>query len=322
MLRLFHHLRRAIWSAFGHSVFSMAKAAAYSAILSIFPALLVVTTVFAMMPAGGDVRGLLRIGFERILPPDTMQLVQTYFVINHMRSVHIVWGSVFISLFAAMGVLLSLMEGFRRAYRLPRGVWGFWRERVVALLLVPGTMVPMAAATVFLAFGHAIERWMIENSGHELHQYVIVGWRLVRWVIAMLASVLSVMVVYHFGVPREELSTGRERWAERRAQWRETLPGAAIATATWFISTLLYGWYVLRFGHYSLVYGSLGAGIATLVWLYMVSLSVLMGAEINAQVFPRSERVRKGILRREMVDPEEVTRLEPGEGLVPPRAVG
>ncbi|MGA7521946.1 MAG: YihY/virulence factor BrkB family protein [Acidobacteriaceae bacterium] len=321
MLRLFHHLRRAIWAAFGHSVFSMAKAAAYSAILSIFPAMLVVTTMFAMMPSGGDLRGLLRGGFERILPPDTMQLVQMYFVINHARSLRIVWGSAFISIFAAMGVVLSLMEGFRRAYRLPRGIWGFWRERVVALLLVAGTMVPMAVATVILAFGHVIERWMIENSGLDLHNYVVVGWRLVRWVVALLASVLSLMVVYHFGVPREELSAGSARWAERRAQWRETLPGAAIATATWFLSTVLYGWYVIRFGHYSLVYGSLGAGIATLVWLYMVSLSVLMGAEINAQVFPRPDRVRKPSLPGERVGAEGLTLVEPGEGLVPPQAV-
>ena len=321
MLRLFHHLRKAIWSAFGHSVFSMAKAAAYSAILSIFPALLVVTTIFAMMPASGDVRGLLRAGFERILPPDTMQLVQMYFVINHARSLRIVWGSAFISLFAAMGVLLSLMEGFRRAYRLPRGVWSFSRERVTALLLVPGTMVPMAAATVFLAFGHAIERWMIENSGHDLHNYVIVGWRLVRWVIALLASVLSLMVIYHFGVPRERAPAGGERWAEKRAEWRETLPGAAIATATWFLSTVLYGWYVIRFGHYSLVYGSLGAGIATLVWLYMVSLSILMGAEINAQVFPHPDRMRRDF-SQEMALPAEVSLLPADEGVVPPRAVG
>ncbi len=298
----------------------MAKAAAYSAILSIFPALLVVTTVFAMMPAGGDVRGLLRAGFERILPPETMQLVQMYFVVNHARSLRIVWGSVFISVFAAMGVLLSFMEGFRRAYRLPRGVWGFWRERVVALLLVPGTMVPMAAATVFLAFGHAIERWMIENSTHELHAYVIIGWRLVRWVIALLASVLSLMVVYHFGAPKEELPVGRKRWAARRVQWRETLPGAAIATVTWFLSTVLYGWYVIRFGHYSLVYGSLGAGIATLVWLYIISLSVLMGAEINAQVFPRSDRVRKPALAGK-APVDQLALVEPEEGLVPPRAV-
>jgi uncharacterized BrkB/YihY/UPF0761 family membrane protein len=71
-----------------------------------------------------------------------------------------------------------------------------------------------------------------------------------------------------------------------RGRWRETIPGAAIATASWFLATLLYGWYVTRFADYSIVYGSLGAAIATLVWLYMISLSVLIGAEFNAQLYP------------------------------------
>ena len=74
-----------------------------------------------------------------------------------------------------------------------------------------------------------------------------------------------------------------------RGRWRETLPGATIATVSWFLATLLYGWYVTRFADYAIVYGSLGAGIATLVWLYMVSLSVLIGAEFNAQLYPFPE---------------------------------
>ena len=50
----------------------------------------------------------------------------------------------------------------------------------------------------------------------------------------------------------------------------------------WFLTTLAFGWYVTRFANYSQVYGSLGAGIALLFWLYIVSLSVLCGAEFNA----------------------------------------
>jgi membrane protein len=286
MVRVFVHLRRAVWSAFGHSAFSMAKAAAYSAILSIFPALLVVTTLFAMMPSGDDLRGVIRAALATVLPPDTMRLVQIYFISNHAASMRIVAGAVFVSLFAAMGVLLSLMEGFRRAYRLPRGTWGIWRERLVALLLVPGTMVPMAAATLFLAFGHTIERWMVDNSDHDLRFYVIVLWRLIRWAIALFASVVSIAVVYHFGVPRHRLAGNDSHFARVRLRWRQTMPGAAIATACWFIATIVYGFYLTRFADYSIVYGSLGAGIATLVWLYMVSLSVLIGAEFNAQLFP------------------------------------
>jgi uncharacterized BrkB/YihY/UPF0761 family membrane protein len=56
-----------------------------------------------------------------------------------------------------------------------------------------------------------------------------------------------------------------------------------MATAMWFLTTLAFGWYVTRFANYSEVYGPLGAGIALLFWLYIVSLSVLCGAEFNAQ---------------------------------------
>src|ERR1700691_4278879 len=289
MLRAVAHLRRAVWAAFGHSVFSMAKAAAYSAMLSVFPALVVVTTLFAVVPSGDDLRGVIRSALEQVLPPDTMLLVQNYFINYHTRSIRIVWGCAFVSLFAAMGVLLSLMEGFRRAYRLPRGVWGFWQERIAAVFLVPGTMLPMAAATVFLAFGHSIENWMINNSGHELHFYVIWFWRLTRWAIALLASVMSIVLIYHFGLPRHKHPEHGGRMAFIRGRWRETLPGATIATVSWFLATLLYGWYVTRFADYAIVYGSLGAAIATLVWLYMVSLSVLIGAEFNAQLYPFPE---------------------------------
>jgi membrane protein len=286
MVRLLQNLRKALWSAFGNGALSVAKAAAYSAILSIFPALLVVTTVFATMPAGGDLRSDVKSAIQQVLPPDTMQLVQSYFIVNHARSVRIVSGSVFVSVFAAMGVLLSLMEGFRRAYKLNDSVRSFWQDRTVALALVPGTVLPLAAATIFLAFGHAIEQWMIENSGYNIRLYVLLAWRLVRWCIALIASVLSLVLVYHYGIPRPR-HKGRDRFHAVWRTWRETLPGAALATASWFVATMIYGWYLTRFADYSVVYGSLGAGIATLVWLYMVSLSILIGAEFNAQLYPR-----------------------------------
>lgn len=297
MLHLIRDLRRALLSAFGHGAWSMSKAAAYSAILSIFPTILVVTTLFATMPAASALRTDLRGDLQQVLPPDTMHLVQSYFIYNHARSVRIVAGSLFVSIFAAMGVLLSLMEGFRRAYRLPNGQWSFWKERLVALLLVPGAMLPMAAATLFLAFGHDIERWMIQNSGHVLHSYVLLAWRLVRWSIALFGSIVSLVVVYHYAVPRQKLETRSGRFHLVRGRWRETLPGATLATAIWFIATLIYGWYLTRFADYSVVYGSLGAGIATLVWLYMVSLSILIGGEYNALLYPLTDAARLRSLR-------------------------
>ncbi|MBT9332161.1 YihY/virulence factor BrkB family protein [Paracidobacterium acidisoli] len=273
MLRLFDHLRRAALASFGHSAFSTAKAAAYSAVFSLFPALLVVTTLLAITPEGGSFSGEIRAAFAQVLPPDTMYLVQAYFQINHTRSVHLIWSASFVTVAASMGFMLSLMEGFRRAYGLQRNVWSFWRERVVAFLLLPGTLIPMVFATLLVAFGHTIERWMVENADHVLRMYVLLVWRIIRWTIATCTSVAVLTVLYHFGVPH-------------RRNWRTVLPGAALGTVTWFLVTLAYGWYVTRFSDYSLVYGSFGAGVATLIWLYMVSISILIGSEFNAQLFP------------------------------------
>jgi membrane protein len=272
LLWLWTNLRRAAWNAFRHNAFTTAKAAAYSAILSLFPAILTGTTLLALSPETETLSDI-RSAFYDILPPDTMGLVQNYFQMNHARSVRLIWSATAVAVFAASGFMLSIMEGFRRAYRLPRGTWNLWRERVVAFGLIPITLVPMLFATLIIIFGHQIERWMIENADHNLRLYVLFIWRLVRWVIAMLTSVAVLAVIYHFGTPQTQ-------------NWRRVVPGALLGTATWFLITLLYGLYVTRFADYSIVYGSLGAAVATLVWLYMVSISILIGAEFNAQIFP------------------------------------
>ncbi len=273
LLQLWNYLRRALWKAFGHSAFTNAKAAAYSAILSIFPAMLVVTTLLALTPETDSFRGEIRAVFTDILPPDTMTLLQSYFQANPSRSFHLVWSALVVTVFAAMGMMLSFMDGFRRAYGLPRDYRGFWRERVVAFLLIPSTLLPMLLATSFVVFGHQIEIWMIDNSDHELRLYVILAWRVLRWLIAVATSVAVLTVIYHFAMPRV-------------LHWSRVVPGAVVATVAWFASTLIYGWYVTRFADYSQVYGSFGAGVATMVWLYIVTLSILVGAEFNAQLFP------------------------------------
>jgi len=75
--------------------------------------------------------------------------------------------------------------------------------------------------------------------------------------------------------------------------WRSSLPGATLATAMWFLTTLLFGLYVTRFANYSQVYGSLGAAIALMFWLYIIALSVLFGAEFNSQLSTKRRRVEQ-----------------------------
>ena len=196
-------------------------------------------------------------------------------------------------------MMLSFMEGFRRAYRLPREDWTFSGRVFRALLLVPIALVPLSLATLVVVFGHQIEGWMIANSNHELRQIVLIFWRMVRWAVALLTSMTVLTAVYHFGTRRKE-------------HWLWVGPGAITGTLLWFPATLAFGWYVTRIADYSMFYGSFGAAIATLVWLYITAFSVLIGAELNGALFRErqaklssSRRFRIGLLQSVTILPED-----------------
>lgn len=270
-------LRAAVWQSVQNNVLDTAKATAYSGMLMLFPAFLVLTTLLALVPAGNTLLDALRSSAEQFLPADTMSLLQSYFQTQRAFSLQVLLSATSLSAFAALGVMLTLMEGFRRAYRLPEGEWNAWQLRIRALLLVPITLVPLSTATFILVFGQFIESWMIQYSQHELRFFVILLWRLVRWSLALVTSISVLGAVYHFGT-------------HSRESWRHVLPGAITATLLWFPVTLSYGFYVTRIADYSIIYGSLGTAIATLVWLYITSFSVLLGAQYN------------GVLHRERKD--------------------
>ena len=272
MITFLAKLRTAAAQALANDVINTAKAAAYSGMLMLFPALLVITTLLAQVPEGTTLVGEIRGAFEQILPADSMALLQSYVLSRRFHSNQLILSAAALTVFAGLGMVLSLMEGFRRAYRLPLEDWSFWGRRLRALLLVPIALVPLSLATLVVVFGHQIETWMIDNAGHELRHIVLVLWRFVRWSVALLTSVTVLAALYHFGTRRTE-------------HWLWVAPGAIISTLLWFPATLAFGWYVTRIADYSMFYGSFGAGIATLVWLYITAFSVLMGAELNGALF-------------------------------------
>ena len=266
--RFAHSLRLAIWEAMQNHVLDTAKATAYSGMLMIFPAFLVVTTMLALVPAGYTLLDTVRNASEQFLPADTMSLLQSYFQTRRAFSLQVLLSAISLTVFAALGVMLTLMEGFRRAYQLPPKGWSWWQLRLRALLLVPIALVPLSIATSVLVFGQTIEQWMIDNSQHELHDFVLLFWRLTRWSVALLTSTTVLGAVYHFGT-------------RSRESWPNVAPGAITATLLWFPVTLAYGVYVTRVADYTVIYGSLGTSIATLVWLYITSFSILLGAQLN-----------------------------------------
>ena len=266
-------LRHAFWRALQHDQFAVAKAAAFSAIMTLFPAVLVVASILVASHSTGAFIREISYAVGRILPGGTSGTILSYFEGNKPKPVGRLVTTSAITLWTASGVMISWMEGFRKAYVLPK-TWGMFKERMVAFLLVILAGVPMAFASFLVAFGNQIERWMIFHSGHELGAYILGMWTALRWIIATLTSIAVIALIYHHGLPRTQ-------------PWHRVLPGAVLATVMWFASTIIFGSYLRHFANYSEIYGSVWSAIALLVWLYLVSLVVLVGAEFNALRSPR-----------------------------------
>ena len=273
MRRWLVHIRRTIFNSLSHDVLMLARAGAYSAIICIFPIVLVTAAMLASSPAAEVVRTELRSMLYQMFPPDVPPLVLGYFQGQH-RSLRLVLSAATVFLLAANSVMTTLMESMRRAYKIPEGSWSVSRQILVAFVLTFLSFFPLALASMFVVFGHQIELWMIYQSLYDVRPFVLILARLARWLLALTTSVTVLAIIYHMGTPRTQ-------------SWRRVLPGSVLATALWFPSTLTFGWYVTRHAHYRQVYGSLGAGVALLVWLYIIMVSVMIGAEFNAQVFPR-----------------------------------
>jgi membrane protein len=270
--RFWRLFRISVWRAFEHDAFATAKASAYSSILTFFPALLVLGSVLATVRRGEVYLREISYALGRILPAGANSALAYLKGAAH-RPVGLLIGTSLLTIWTASGVIISWMEGFRRAYQLPK-TWGLTKERLIAISLVVMAGLPMTFSTILVAFGARIETRVLFHIDHELGPLVLLLWIAIRWIIAILTSIAVIQLIYHNAVPRTQ-------------PWHSVLPGAVLATAMWLGATAFFGWYLQRYADYSIIYGSLGVSIALLVWMYLISLVVLIGAEFNAMLFPR-----------------------------------
>ena len=208
-----------------------------------------------------------------IVPPGTETLVVQQFRVTGARPMTLLIVAGAISLWAASSVIKSLIEGFQAAYRAPRDR-GFLRQSYVAIALALLCAVPLVGASVLVLFGAQIERAALAaikihglwNPPDWLWHWLT---RLARYAVAFVTAWAMAACLFYFGPYRPQ------RWP---FVWR----GAVLATVLWLASTAGFGWYVRHMASYNVMYGSIGAGIALLVWMYIMSVAALIGCEYNA----------------------------------------
>jgi membrane protein len=265
-------LRRSVVLAADDNCFGIAKGAAYSALLSFFPVLTSAATLLVQTRAH-YVSNLLERVLAEIVPPGSETLVIEQFRATGARPAAVLVGAALVSLWAASSVVKSLIEGFHAAYRVPRNR-GYLANSGVSMALVLGAFVPLLAASLLLLFGGAVERevlnWIrVDPLLNPFAWIWLLISRLGRYLVAFVATVLVTAVLYYFG-------------PHRRQRWRYVWPGAILATVLWMAATSVFGWYVRHIARYNVMYGSIGAGIALLVWMYLMSAIALIGCEFNA----------------------------------------
>jgi membrane protein len=266
-------LQRSVIAAFDDNCLSIAKGAAYSALLSFFPVL--TSAVAILVQTRADVVSrLLKNALSEIVPPGSEDLVLQQFSVTGARPPLLLIVAAIISLWAASGVIKSLIEGFQAAYRVPRNR-GILHGSAVAMALVLLAAVPLLAASLLVLFGGQVESAVRDWIKGEILLTPLSGaWellsRITRYSLAFATTVTVSALLYYFGPYRPQ-------------RWRYVWPGAILATTLWLGATAGFAWYVRNIGHYNVMYGSIGAGIALLVWMYFLAIIALIGCEFNAE---------------------------------------
>ena len=149
---------------------------------------------------------------------------------------------------------------------------GFMKKTLMSFAMTGGALLTLFLAILAVSASHVVEDFLPALSGVT---HVLI--KILFWALAAAAVVLLLALVYRYGPNRPD------------APWRWITPGSGFATLSWLAATAGFGFYVSNFGNYNATYGSLGAVIVFLTWLYLSSYIVLLGAELNSEIEQRAE---------------------------------
>ena len=254
-----------------------AKGAAYSALLSFFPVVTFTTAALVEADAANVARRIGTLLFE-FSPPEVDQFLRTWLYEHSQHRTSLRVAAVILSLWAASGVMASLMEAFQRAYQTVN-TRDIVHQRLVAISLVLLSLIPAVVATALVIQGDRVEttvlQWLgVVSSDDILRPGIRVMGRIIRNIVALSCVWVVTLMLYYFG---PDVKGTRRLW-----------PGTALATVLWLALTQAFTWYVSNVANYKVLYGSIGAVIAFMVWMYMLALVAMGGCEFNAAL-DRSE---------------------------------
>lgn len=279
----------------------LAAALTYYAVLSMFPALLVLVSLLGVFGQGQRTTDAVLGIIDQPLPGsamDTLRPAVQQLVDSPAAGVALVLGLLG-ALWSASGYIGAFGRAMNRMYEVDEGR-PMWKLRPMQILLTLGGLVLAAAAAFMLAISgpvaHAVGRAI---GAGALAQTL---WSVLRWPVILLFVVVAVAVLY-YATPN--VKQPKFRWIS---------VGAAVAILTWITASALFGLYVANFSNYNKTYGTLAGVIVFLLWLWITNLALLFGAELDAEL-ERGRELQAGIAAEEQLqlpprDTSGITRNE------------
>jgi membrane protein len=271
-------------------VFNTAAGLSYYFLLSLFPLLILLATLLGYLPIPNLFNQCLDFA-SRFVPRDAMGLVRRILqsVLTPSRGGLLSFGIV-ATLWAASGGFSAMIDALDIAYD-ARASRPMLKQRLLAVGLTFMTGGLMALAMLFTLVG--------DRAGHFLSNVLHLSsvfaqsWGPIRWGIIVVCIVLSMELLYFFG-------------PNVKQRFKHTLPGAIVGTLLWILISEGVNIYVSHFAHYNKTYGTIGAVIALMFWLYVSSIAILVGAELNSELLKAEGKKLQG---QQLLVPGEVAEV-------------
>jgi len=245
-------------------VMALAAQLAYSLLLAFFPFLIFLMTLVGHSSIkSSDVL----IGLNQILPTNAFELIRSTVVeVVDTKNSNLLSVSLIFTIWTASSGFMAVMKGLNKAYDESEGR-SIFKVELIAVLCTLGLTFIIILTLVLLVLGEIIGNNIALRVGYP-EQFKMI-WDIFRYFIILCSMVYVFAGLYHYTPCR-------------RLTWREVFPGALFATAGWVIASIGFSFYVNNFNNYSRVYGSIGVVIILLTWLFLTSVIIIMGGELNA----------------------------------------
>jgi membrane protein len=265
----------------------LAAALTYYAVLSIFPAAIVLVSLLGVFGQGRETTSALLDIVNDLGPQsavDTLEGPLEDLSTAPGAGIALVVG-VLVALWSASGYVGAFGRAMNRIYEVPEGR-PFWKLRPIMIVV---TLVAVVLVAI-LAVGLVVTGPLAETVGHTigLGDTAVTVWDIAKWPV-LLAIVVAVVAILYYATPNV-----------KQPKFRWITPGALIAIVTWALASVAFGLYVANFSAYNKTYGSLAGVIVFLLWLWITNLALLFGAELDAEM-ERGREVQSGIPAEEEI---------------------